>query len=369
MSHPPKLTINELNERLGRVPVMAKMHPLSVAFLSQKSLIVFPSTQQLIDSLDEFGDNLSVTQYPYLLTLDWQPHYASRLLAVEIDHDPLTPDLNNILSDQWDWVCSSLLKQSDISEYIVNHSSHQDCIILVLIDGLSWSDFRQYCPMGLDIQPVIVDGISNTKNGMSRIVGQPTLIHQLVVDQAYGFSYWERNNNTLTNSLFDGFGGNVKKIRSFNEILTDLQALELRSTYVQIIRQGLDGICHQHRDCPDPQSYVKKLYSDCQALVDLVERKQISAQIYLTSDHGILWQNSADFQMFDFGKKNYHPRYLDHQHSSQKVKCFSENGSLFSALVYPYVARKLKSNEWGVHGGLSFEESIVPLVKISINQE
>jgi hypothetical protein len=367
VNSPIKLTLDQLREHLYYVPVMAKMHPLSVAFLSTKNPTIFPSSQQLVDYMDKFGKEILSSQY--LLTLDWQPQYASRLLAVEIDHNPFTSELNTILFDQWDWVNANLLKQSDISQYIVDYSHHQDCIILLLIDGLSWIDLSSFFTNSTELKPVIVDGISNTKSGMTRIVGQPKLVYRLPLSQCYGFSYWKRDNNTLTDFLFDGFGENVKKIRSFDEVLSSLEILDLKDTYVQIVRQGLDGICHQHRDSPNPQSYIQKLYDDFLDLVDLVKRKQITARIYLTSDHGILWQQNVDLQVFDFGKNNRHPRYLENRHPSQKVKSFPSDGDLYCALEYPYISRQLKRNEWGVHGGISFEESIVPLLEIPVNQE
>jgi hypothetical protein len=41
-------------------------------------------------------------------------------------------------------------------------------------------------------------------------------------------------------------------------------------------------------------------------------------------------------------------------------------GRAFTLLNYPYLRRRLRANEWGVHGGLSFEESIVPLLRLTI---
>jgi hypothetical protein len=34
----------------------------------------------------------------------------------------------------------------------------------------------------------------------------------------------------------------------------------------------------------------------------------------------------------------------------------------FALLAYPFLRRPLRANEWGVHGGLSFEESVVPWI-------
>jgi hypothetical protein len=39
-------------------------------------------------------------------------------------------------------------------------------------------------------------------------------------------------------------------------------------------------------------------------------------------------------------------------------------GSNYLRLKYPYLFYDLKSNEPGVHGGYSFQESVVPLVEV-----
>ena len=33
-----------------------------------------------------------------------------------------------------------------------------------------------------------------------------------------------------------------------------------------------------------------------------------------------------------------------------------------TSIKYPYITKKLKRNEIGVHGGVSYEESIIPLI-------
>jgi hypothetical protein len=44
------------------------------------------------------------------------------------------------------------------------------------------------------------------------------------------------------------------------------------------------------------------------------------------------------------------------------------DGKEFAMLEYPYLRRDLRTNEWGVHGGLSFEESVVPLFSYHVKK-
>ncbi len=368
------IDIRELNKYLGLVPIMAKMNPLSLAFLPRPNPFIFSSSKKILEILDD-GQLVLDNHHPYYLTLDWQPELESRFLAVKVNHNPLTPELNNVLSEQWDWICSVLVKQSNISDYIFENFIGFDCCILVLVDGLSWHDFIGNWKSDIvnQAQPIIVDGISKTDLGMTRILGNPPLVERLPIDNAYGFSYWDRT-NPLTDILFSGFGSRVEKIKSFDNVLGQIQNLNLEKTYIQIVRQGLDEICHRHRDRPSPENYVHELRKDFENLINLVIEKKQSAQIFLTSDHGILWQNNTDFEYINIGNKNYHPRYINFHRASPKVQMFSEisfaseplSHVLMGALKYPYIVRNLKSNEWGVHGGISFEESIVPLLKYEI---
>jgi hypothetical protein len=46
---------------------------------------------------------------------------------------------------------------------------------------------------------------------------------------------------------------------------------------------------------------------------------------------------------------------------------FSSNGTTYFSLEYPYIFKKLSSLEWGVHGGISFQENVVPFVKEEVS--
>ena len=365
-----KVTLDKLPDYLEAGPVMAQMNPLSLAFLplERLKLRVFESTAALVATLDnpqsECGSDA-------MLALDYDPEYSDRLISLKVNHQPLTTHLNQHLKGRWELVRSRLLCQSHLPEFIAGEAS-AECIILILVDGLSWADFSAYWRNGeVQAQPVLVDGASTTEQGMKRIVGKPAIAERLLskgYDRTYGFSYWTRDDNALTNHLFDRFSTNVDKVRSFQNVLKQLEKLDLTGAYIQIVRQGLDGLCHKHRDRPNPEHYVHDLVQDWYALLKLLGEKGISAQVFLTSDHGILWKEGhTDFRVQFPGKHTDPPRYFKQPYPSPQTLEIPFEGMTYSLLAYPYLRRNFNVNEWGVHGGLSFEESVVPLLTTSIN--
>jgi hypothetical protein len=104
-------------------------------------------------------------------------------------------------------------------------------------------------------RPCIVDGITLTTTGMPHVIGHPPLAHQLFqlgYKQHLGFTYWERNNNDLTDTLFAEFGkGQITRVSEFAQVLDQLADSEFDSpTYVQIVRSGLDQFVHRYRERP-----------------------------------------------------------------------------------------------------------------------
>jgi hypothetical protein len=49
--------------------------------------------------------------------------------------------------------------------------------------------------------------------------------------------------------------------------------------------------------------------------------------------------------------------------NSRQFSCYGEN---YAVLAYPYLFNRLTSLEWGTHGGISFQESVVPFVKLEV---
>ena len=47
-------------------------------------------------------------------------------------------------------------------------------------------------------------------------------------------------------------------------------------------------------------------------------------------------------------------------------KQFNYYGKNYTVLAYPYLFNSLTTLEWGTHGGISFQESVVPFVKLEV---
>lgn len=137
----------------------------------------------------------------------------------------------------------------------------------------------------------------------------------------------------------------------------------MRGALVQIVRTGLDGVAHRQRERPNVEATVADILSDFERLAAVFERKGVSAWLHLISGHGILWAHEHNFQVYGFGSAD-HPRHYEHAKRGEHVLNVEFESKEFALLEYPYLRRALRANEWGVHGGLSFEESVVPLVSV-----
>ena len=346
-----------LTDMLRQMPVMADIHPLSLAFLAD-DIIVFEDPWELIAKLDS---PVPQAVRPMLST-QTKNELKHRLPAVHCTHDPLTTELNRVFLKRYDLIKPQMISQSQVPDEILRRSDG-DAVVLMLVDGLSYADVKRHAPEWVQKTiPVLVDGVSVTEHGMVRIVGHPPQVQRLFdlgFRRALGFTYWERAEEPLTDRLFAGFGDRERRVRSFQEVLVTLESEDISGAFIQIVRAGLDGGAHRAREMPNVAATVKDILEDFVHLTRLVEEKSDSALLHLISDHGILWTSEHDLQTYELGHAAQ-PRYCKHARRSDHVLCVEFDGRDFSLLMYPYLRRKLRANEWGVHGGLSFEESIVP---------
>lgn len=356
-----EIDLRQLQDKMKEMPLMVEIHPLSLAFLPAE-VRVFADAWEMVEELDSPHPQPSKPMLCLQIDTAWQ----HRLPVFRCQHDPLTTELNRVLLKRYDLVQQHILRQSHVAEKIVQ-SADAAAVCLMLVDGLSFDDIKRYVPEWLQYTtPVLVDGVSITEQGMARIVGTPTIAQRLAsrgFNNCLGFTYWERSEEPLTNRLFLGFGDRVRKVKSFDEVIEALTSANLQGSYVQIVRAGLDGAAHRQRERPDIASTVKSIVRDLERVADAFAKQGTSATIYLTSDHGILWAHEHGFQVYEFSSSN-HPRHYEHAKQGEHVLTVEFEGREFAMLEYPYLRRELRSTEWGVHGGLSYEESIVPLIHL-----
>lgn len=353
--------LKELQDLLRQMPVMAEAHPLSLAFLPDE-VRVFDNAWQMAAELD------MPTPQPTkpMLATHIEPALQHRLPSVRCSHDPLTTELNRVLLKRYGFIKQRMLCQSRVADEIV-HRADTEAVALVLVDGLSYADVKRHTTGRLaNASPILVDGVSITEQGMVRIIGKPPLAQRLFdvgFRRALGFTYWERAEEALTDRLFTGFGDRVRKVKSFEDVLAVLEHEDLHSAFVQIVRTGLDSAAHRQREKPNVAVMVADILTDFERLAEVFKHKGISTWLHLISDHGILWTHEHNFQVYESGSAD-HPRHYEHAKRSEHVLNVEFESKEFALLEYPYLRRALRANEWGVHGGLSFEESVVPLVSV-----
>jgi hypothetical protein len=360
-------TLVELSQLLDTSPVIARINPVSLAYLDD--VTVYPTLEALVlayDTPDVGGPGRA-------LTLDANPRYMHRFPHITCDHDPFTPSLNQVLFQRYDFVQTHMLAQAQVTERIVSESDGYDNVILLLIDGLSFADVRHWACRpatqskgALTIEPCLAAAPTITEVGFRAIIGDSSLALRLF-DRGYtdrlGFTYWEREDNRLTNTLFRTI--QTEKVRYFSEILERLRQKSLKKTYVQILRSGLDSLAHGYRGRPPTEAVIEDIWTDFTALADVVAEKGIAARLYLISDHGLLWQHETQFVVSEEGGK-VHPRYYAPGERGWHGMAVTFNGHQYHVLDYPQVRRELYSDEQGTHGGISFQEAIVPFVTLEV---
>ena len=276
---------------------------------------------------------------------------------------------NQSLFQNYDQVRRFAFAQSDIADRI-EEDLDVDIVLLLLIDGLSYSDWMDYP----GVQSCLVEGPTITPVGFRNIVGQPSVARRLFekgFHKRMGFSHWDRSNK-LTDIFFHGFdpATQMVKVNEFKEVLLTLDKLPTEQTYVQILVNGLDMICHRHRGRPPVEAIARHLYEDVLlALVEQLQKLGATALVYATADHGILWRPEpeiGDELLVIRDERTNSRRYAKGAFLLPHTRQFSCYGANYTALAYPYLFNPLTALEWGTHGGISFQESVVPFVKLEV---
>jgi len=369
-------TLDELVQLLGHTPVICSIHPISRCFLPE-DVVIYDSPAQLAWTLDAPKPTLPER----ILVTASDVQYQHRFPVVRCEHDPFTPDLNQVLYDHYEYIEAHMLSQRDIGERIISEASDAQVVVLMLIDGLSYRDVVGWQGEGefeVQVEPCLVNGPTVTRIGFRNIVGDPPLAARLFdhgFTQRLGFTYWYREDNTLTDHLFRTIG-RTEKVGHFAEILQALRVYFSRSkrdkTYIQVLVSGLDGYAHGQKRKPPVEAIVAEIRDELFSLRCLLVELGLRARIYLTADHGILWRDEFEPQIIGSAPGKSNPRccgWSELYHQDELGKRFSLYGEELFCLNYPKLRRELRIDDQGVHGGISFQESIVPFVTVEVNLE
>jgi len=300
--------------------------------------------------------------------------------TIELPGVPPISMINQVLVEGFENLFSgrsALLRQTEISGEITRRVTDwlPDIVILIIFDGLSFHDVAGWeFPESwrVECNPCFVNGLSDTQSGMLRLIGSPCLAHRLFglgYKQRLGFSYWERSQNRLTDRLFSEFPATqLLRVTTLEEVLHKLRNSDLTGkTFIQIVRTGLDAHCHYHRESPDRHHLLDALKNSIERVVESLYPCGKRLKIFVTSDHGILWFDKQ--RVAPFIPESNHPRYINRKSkSSAKTLSIHDNSEIYTVLVGDdVIARNRRVTEWGFHGGVSAQESMVPLLDISPN--
>jgi len=346
---------------LNFYPIEFKGNPLNLLFLEDTTLIADPKKYiQLLNSPNLYDDT---REFCLTATRDW----CFRSYSISQSPDPT--QISEKLFTNYTDAHQFLITQSNLASLIEERAlkNKPDIVLLVVVDGLSFYDVLEWD----QVEPCFVDGPSITEFGYINVRGDPPISNRLfkmgyVTQQ--GYTYYNPDGDNLSYHFFDRFSSNrIEKVAEFSDILSHLASIKIRKGYIQIAAAGLDNLCHHHPGRPPIKAYIDQIKDFFQQIIHHFIEKGRSVLACLTSDHGILWKDYVpkDCKIVgsQFSGEIGSPRYLIgslNRHFSKAL--ITADGKAYSLLKFDYMIRQVRSNEWGVHGGLSAWESIVPLL-------
>lgn len=373
----PAVEFSQLDDMLDRTPVIADVHSLVPLGLSPRTSIVSNADhfQIQLDNRNSQIDNR-------ILILDNNKYLEGRFPSVSVPSPPSSREINQNMRYHLEYARTKILTNRRIAPYIERDvvQSSYDVVVFLLIDGLSYEDIAHW---KYHVQPCFVDGVSvtfqlNEQNNLLRTVGFAAILNQPSVfarlyrhnyHRSIGFTYWQSDQNRISKYLFEGIP--LTKVENFQAVHGILDNTQIQpNTYIQIMREGLDGMAHGKRELhpAEVSGAIVAIEKDVEQLKLVLQKNGLKSVIYITADHGILWKTHHDFFAIDVGKSK--PRYSTTRPEEKLIDYvvrFEHENIPYYLLTYPYIGAKIRSNDSGLHGGLSYQESIVPFVKIEVN--
>ncbi len=366
--------VDELLRRLAAAPVMGQFHPLLPLCLPPGTDVRASAREVAV----EMDSHTAGAARPILIT-EIDQAYADRFITMSLTDLPDVARINAGLPRRLE-AARALMTQRRVADRIVADTQRRGyrAVALLLVDGLSYEDARHWPEAPA---PVFIDGPSITfyraadgrllpDVGFPAIIGSPPLAQRLFplgLHRARGYSYWDRESNDVAALMFEGMP--LQRVSGIDEALAYLAEEQLEGLYIQMVRIGTDGLAHGRREVSpgEVQATVAAVREDLNYLVRMLQESGLPGAVYLTSDHGILWRSQHPLQEAGEHRSN-HPRYAagplaDGAPATQ----FATSDAIFSLYHYPFLGRAVRANNNGVHGGLSYWESIVPFIHLEVN--
>jgi len=382
-------TLSEVADAAHEHPILTTLTDLDARLLEQKHGIT------VIDGFDQFCTLYESPEYTFSgdvvirdqtadLNLDTSltTYSPPSVTQIEYQGSIYSERLNEAIRKGWlTWedVEETTLSQSDIADYLVSAAGAVDVVVLVTVDGMSYHDWTA---TGHDATPVYVDCPTITKCGYPNVVyGGPNgeaVANRLFREgfsERLGFTYWEKDENELTEYLHDDYSPNDVHgdIKDFSEIIAYLRRRDWYQDrlYIQITLTGPERVAHQLKEDPVVDAEIEQVRRKLRVLQETLHEEVPSSRIFATADHGILWRMDAgdDFTAIDGNWKHYERRCIQNPDPGMILpESYGRedqwDGNSYFRLEYPYLFNSLRSNEPGTHGGFSFQECIVPLIEL-----
>ncbi len=368
--------LTRLLQTLQHGPVMAEMSPLALLCLPPE-IDIAPEAETLVERLDALEPH---SEQPTLIPhVDVRYQHRFQVFNETVTHTPTA--INEMLPCRLSDARRLLLTHQQVADRIVANTVQRGyrIVALLLVDGLSYDDVKSWPE---NPEPCLVDGPSITYSltdqneivsevGFPGIIGSPPLARRLVdvgIPCSTGFSYWRRERNEVSAYLFQGVP--LTRVTSITTALDILEQQSCEGTYVQVLREGLDGLAHSRREVTprEIEATVNAIHDDYRRLIEVVAATRLPGAVYLTADHGILWKvQHPDLHLVE-GLRSAHPRYQRGGETSPDYSVkLSFAGQIYNLYRYPYLGAAIRANDSGVHGGLSYWESLVPFVRVEVN--